>query len=708
MDKSIRVLFSALCLGGFSSGCSFVTTEPSATPVTISGKVQLGPVSGASVKLYCLNSDGSRSGNAIATASTDAQGVYKFEVRSELSCPLVIASTGGSYEEEADGSIVALTAEDELSSIIGEVDSSSAEVQTSVTALTDLAAKRFEAINESFPSGSSAEVLKHIERSKEEIRQTAGLPDGVDITRVVPADPFVPLNNAESIENKVALVLAGMSEIAKSGGQNSFQLSKKMATDLKDGVVDDEKWTDLHAHINTWVVGSRNTGGHVFPSQPIVPVSMPIPNPTRFPFLTENLPPPFAADRSFFTSPARIVVNPVSSFILSSNSPCMGPFKIQLFTRRMLPATFSADVNLAVKISNQPLDPNGQFSIHSSATNCSAGNSAITSIRVPSGQSEVDVWLRTTNKHFAYPVDLFVVGSDGKLPPNFLTIHTGETSTASAVPGRLALRWQRPSSVLAGTCAGPFHIQTIDSTGVSSPATERLDLRFSRSSTRGNAVSTGTLKFFSDPECTTALPTVALAAGATTTQALFATIPAGASIFSLNVESPNNSVLGHEAGGLHVHGLVAHAPIVPSSLPQTAIPIDTIQRLRLFTQYSGGSAIQETIDFSANTIQQITSGLVTVSTCDVSATAVQSFATFVAANGLCSYGSVSSSTLPCVYGSEMAIDVTASSVSSSRLLSATETCRYAGARTIVDFCSQTRAAGLKKISEIYASKVNCR
>ncbi|HXH74808.1 MAG TPA: hypothetical protein VNJ08_07565 [Bacteriovoracaceae bacterium] len=251
----------------------------SSSAFLVSGKAQLGPIENATVELHCVEPNGAI-GDELAEAITAADGSYSLSLSARPTCATMLVLTGGQYVEEASGVTVSLGA-GTLRSMIGELDEGS-QIAT-ISALTEMAAERFEFLSAAYTSLEPAELELLVEKSNEEIRVASGLPAGFDITETLPSDPNEPDSNPDSPQNQYALVLAGLSELADRLGKNSLEQTALFSTDCTDGDMDILSWMDLGTRINEWTVSAENVGGYTLPSDSIDPVKDPVLSSTDYP-----------------------------------------------------------------------------------------------------------------------------------------------------------------------------------------------------------------------------------------------------------------------------------------------------------------------------------------------------------------------------------------------------------------------------------------
>ena len=190
------------------------------TQTSMTGTASKGPVQAATVTAYELNSDGSR-GTKIASAITDGSGTYTLAVGSYTGAVEVVIS-GGSYEDEATGTEVSLSAGDELRTLLSSVTNGQ---EVAVTALTSIAAAR---ANEN----ASAGLATAIDNANKAVAEEFGLGSGFDITAVQPSD--LTKGGSDNEQGQYGAVLAGISQVAQSNG-----LTPAEVLDLVDAFEED-------------------------------------------------------------------------------------------------------------------------------------------------------------------------------------------------------------------------------------------------------------------------------------------------------------------------------------------------------------------------------------------------------------------------------------------------------------------------------------
>ena len=211
-----------LVIGAFGSSLVFTacSDHPSEKTIQVSGMVSLGPVDGATVKAFNVNQDGSR-GSELGQGTTDANGKYSLDLPAQAQDrPMEIVATGGTYEEEASGAEVEVGSE-EMVALVGTSNNRS---EVAVTVLTDIAAERAKSLVQ-----SGVQVDEAVNAAKTEIQEASGIPD----IHTPPANPYQASTSDSEAKKKYALVLAGLSELAKNKEVNSLQMARALAQDFK-------------------------------------------------------------------------------------------------------------------------------------------------------------------------------------------------------------------------------------------------------------------------------------------------------------------------------------------------------------------------------------------------------------------------------------------------------------------------------------------
>ncbi|MCB0414720.1 MAG: hypothetical protein KDD50_10330 [Bdellovibrionales bacterium] len=235
-----------------------VYEESVSSKVVINGKAQLGPISGAQVDFFCLSNRGQMYRNPMASTTTNYDGTFQYEFSVAPQCVVVAMISGGQYVEEANGLTIEL-GDVPVRALLGRLSNNTENV--SLNALTEIAYQRFEALTESYKELDSQGLLSLIKRSHEEIASTVGLSSGTNVRKIIPSSPTDADADPDSIGNQVALLLAGISQMAVDDNDNSISYMVNFSQDFRDGDFDDNQWESLSDKVNKWVDGSKNKGG---------------------------------------------------------------------------------------------------------------------------------------------------------------------------------------------------------------------------------------------------------------------------------------------------------------------------------------------------------------------------------------------------------------------------------------------------------------
>ncbi len=236
LKRYMILLLAASVIGCGSGGLSDAppSSSPSPTPTppsaatTVAGAVVDGFVAGATVRAHKLNADGTRGDSIGAATTTAANGNYSLNL-GDYTGPILIESTGGTYKDWVTGNIVAVTSP--LSAVLSNATGS---VTVNVTPLTHMASLR---ARQDIKVNKITDVAAAIEAANTKIGEYFGI---LDIVKNVPIDPTVANSAVGVSQTRVdyALVMAGISQRASTGGMEPFALVNALAKDAEDGVFD--------------------------------------------------------------------------------------------------------------------------------------------------------------------------------------------------------------------------------------------------------------------------------------------------------------------------------------------------------------------------------------------------------------------------------------------------------------------------------------
>lgn len=229
-----KLVTTILACTALLSGCfDFQVVEPDT--VKVSGKVTKGPMVNAQVNLYAMDTTGIKTGSAVATATTDANGAWSVTVPAGSGMLLVEAS-GGSYVDESDPEpdnakkrSIVLAAGEVLEGILA-ADGTSAAVTVVSHALVRQA--REESVVSDFATALAL------------VKTRAATAYGFDPLVTQPASPLAPASTSTTAEKNYALVLGGlahtMNDAAVQLGKAmvDYQVIDLLAQDLSDCAID--------------------------------------------------------------------------------------------------------------------------------------------------------------------------------------------------------------------------------------------------------------------------------------------------------------------------------------------------------------------------------------------------------------------------------------------------------------------------------------
>jgi hypothetical protein len=224
----IVMLFIETACGGGGGGIDAVGSGGTGI---ISGAVTKGPMSNATVIAYGIA--GGQPGAQIGSATTDANGNYTMTIGT-YSGPVMLQVSGGSYRDEATGSVLPMAPGDVMAAVISSVTSGTTVSNTQITPVTSMAQARAQqmagGMTEPNIAAANAAMGNYFSVS--------------DILHVQPMNPLVPGSgsNASPDARNYGITLAAMSQYAKSLNMaNTSALVTSMISDASDGMMDGKK-----------------------------------------------------------------------------------------------------------------------------------------------------------------------------------------------------------------------------------------------------------------------------------------------------------------------------------------------------------------------------------------------------------------------------------------------------------------------------------
>jgi hypothetical protein len=225
---AVALLGSSLFLFACGGDGSAMMTGPTPAVGTVSGSVVLGPVSGASVRAYAVT--GGTMGAQLGSGTTDSAGNFTISIGHHAG-PLMLQASGGSYSDEATGTVMTMQPGDELACAIPSVAADATTTGVQVTPLTSMA----QALGQHMSGGMTA-------------ANAAAANAGVgnyfmvsDILMTMPMDPSVAGSGAGATQDMrdYGMAIAAMSQYAKNQGMagSSSGMVTAMVQDASDGVM---------------------------------------------------------------------------------------------------------------------------------------------------------------------------------------------------------------------------------------------------------------------------------------------------------------------------------------------------------------------------------------------------------------------------------------------------------------------------------------
>lgn len=203
-------------------------TSPSVTSggdITINGTVVKGPVADGMVTAYAIN-NGTR-GEQLGSAATDPQGNFSMMIGG-YSGPVMLSMSGGTYLDEATGSMMTMALDDVMNTVIPSVSSGATVTGIQMTPLTSMA----QAMAANMSGGMTMANIN-----------TANMAMGDyfmvnDILYASPMNPNVPGSGSGASQDmrNYGMAIAAMMENARMLGMTSSSgMVTAMMNDASDG-----------------------------------------------------------------------------------------------------------------------------------------------------------------------------------------------------------------------------------------------------------------------------------------------------------------------------------------------------------------------------------------------------------------------------------------------------------------------------------------
>jgi len=225
IPMTATVLLVAACGGG--GGASDLGVGSGGTGF-ISGAVTKGPVANSAVTAYGISSG--QMGGPIGTTSTDANGNFTMNIGSYVG-PVMIQVSGGSYTDEATGTVMPMAAGDIMTAVLPAVAGATHTTSIQVTPVTAMA----QAMAQHMTGGMTAANIAAANTAMGSHFAVS------DILHVQPMNPLVAGSGtgANQDAQNYGMTLAAMSQYAQTLGLGtSSPVVTAMMNDASDGILD--------------------------------------------------------------------------------------------------------------------------------------------------------------------------------------------------------------------------------------------------------------------------------------------------------------------------------------------------------------------------------------------------------------------------------------------------------------------------------------
>jgi hypothetical protein len=231
------ILFLISCGGGGGS-----PSLPTETGAMVNGVASKGLISGGTVKVYAIDSNGQK-GSLLGSTTTDSNGHYSIEIIYDG--PVLVEITGGTYIDEATGET-----KDLAEPLRAALPHTSGDVDVAVTPLTEIAVR----IAESSGSMDSTKIGD----ANDLISQILG--DDIISTLPTDCEDTAEFSAASEAEKNYALLLAAISQMSETSGQELPDVLDEFEEDLADMEMDQTS-DDLLTGIDDFLNSEDNDTG---------------------------------------------------------------------------------------------------------------------------------------------------------------------------------------------------------------------------------------------------------------------------------------------------------------------------------------------------------------------------------------------------------------------------------------------------------------
>lgn len=212
---------------GENGGVTSPTVTREGGKTTIDGIVYKGPVNGGLVMAYAMNNG--TMGEQLGSATTDPQGNFSMMVGG-YSGPVMLSMSGGTYMDEATGSMMTMAPSDMMTAVIPSVSSGGAVTGIQMTPLTSMA--------QSMAGGMSGGMtVANIEAANKAMGDYFMVND---VLHTPPMNPNIPDSGARATRDmqNYGMSIAAMMENAKTLGMTSSSgMVTAMMNDASDGAM---------------------------------------------------------------------------------------------------------------------------------------------------------------------------------------------------------------------------------------------------------------------------------------------------------------------------------------------------------------------------------------------------------------------------------------------------------------------------------------
>jgi hypothetical protein len=221
------MLSSLFMLSGCGSGGGSVTDPGATSTGTISGTAVKGPVNSGTMVAYAVT-NGTR-GVELASAMTDSQGNFSMNI-DNYTGPVMLLMSGGTYTDEATGSVMTMGMGDVMTALIPMMSSGATITGIHVTPLTSMAQTR------------AGRMASGMTTTNCETANTAMghyfMVD--DILHTTPMNPLVAGSGAGATQDRInyGIAIAAMTQYAQTLGMpDSSGMVTAMMNDAADGTM---------------------------------------------------------------------------------------------------------------------------------------------------------------------------------------------------------------------------------------------------------------------------------------------------------------------------------------------------------------------------------------------------------------------------------------------------------------------------------------